>query len=62
MFYLVVLLLKFKKLRNGTYQYEYLDISKCRFNPDETQIGYAEDWSKYKVELKWYPKVEDAIS
>lgn len=54
--------IKIQKLRNGSYQYEYLDISKCRFNPDETQIGYAEDWSKYKVELKWYPKVENILS
>lgn len=46
--------LKVKKLRNNNFKYEYVDISKCRLNPDKTKIGYSEDWLKYKVETEWY--------
>ena len=53
-------MVKINKLRNGNSTYEYIDISKCRFNPDKTKVGYSEDWTKYKVELTWYDLVESA--
>lgn len=49
--------IKITKLRNGTYKYEHLDIAKTRLNIKKDKVGYAEDWSKYKVELTWYDLV-----
>ena len=51
---------KVNKLRNGNLTYEYIDISKCRFNISKNKIGYADDWTKYKVELEWFEMVTDA--
>lgn len=41
------------KQRGGGFKLNYLDISKCRYNPEKTQIGYSEDWNKYKVKVSW---------
>ena len=43
------------KKRNGTYSLEYIDISKCRLNPDEKFISYSEDWDRTKAEIISYP-------
>lgn len=51
---------KVNKLRNGGLSYEYLDIAKCRFNLAKNKVGYADDWTKYKVELEWYELVTSA--
>lgn len=52
--------IKATKLRNGNIKYEYIDIAKCRYNPNKDKIGYSEDWSKYKVDIEWYPLVTSA--
>lgn len=36
------------KLRNGNVLYNYVDISKLRYNEGATKILYCEDWSSYK--------------
>ena len=41
------------KQRNGTAQYEYIDISKTRISEDEKQLAYTEDWNKVNPEIKW---------
>lgn len=40
-------------LRNGTYKYTYLDLSKCRLSPDKKKVGYAENWGAYKADVTW---------
>lgn len=42
-----------QKLRGGGSKLNYLDIGKCRLNPDKTKIGYAETWENYKIDVKW---------
>lgn len=48
-----------QKLRGGGYKLNYLDIGKCRLNPDKDKIGYADNWTKYNVEIKWKPIAEN---
>ena len=43
------------KKRNGNYELNYIDISKVRYNPDKTKLGYSENWGNYKVDVKWMP-------
>lgn len=45
------------KLRNGSFKYEYIDISKCRFNKEKDELGYSDEWEKSKVKLTWYPVI-----
>lgn len=47
------------KQRGGGYLLNYLDISKLRYNPDKTMLGYSEDWDKYKVKVNWKKITED---
>lgn len=49
------------KTRDNGYNLNYLDISKIRYNPNKTMLGYSEDWSKYKTEVKW-SKVSNSIN
>lgn len=41
------------KTRGGGYKLNYLDISKLRYNPTKTMLGYSDNWSNYKPEVKW---------
>ena len=47
--------MKVNKLRNSSYKYEYIDISKCRFNSNKDMIAYSDEWDKQKAKLTWYP-------
>lgn len=50
-----------QKLRGGGQKLNYVDIGKCRFNPDVNKIGYSENWENYRVDVKW-KKITDDIS
>lgn len=41
------------RTRGGAYTLNYIDISKLRYNPDKTMLGYSDDWDKYKVKVNW---------
>lgn len=47
------------KSRNGSYTLEYVDISKCRLNPDMKSISYSENWNLTKAEVTTYPITQD---
>lgn len=49
------------KTRGGGYQLNYLDISKLRYNPKKTMLGYSDEWGKYKAEVKWN-KISNSIN
>lgn len=42
--------------RNTSFELSWKDRSKIRYNPNKTRLGYADDWSKYNVNIMFYPK------
>jgi hypothetical protein len=49
------------KKRNGGGDVKWMDRSKVRWNPNKTRLGYADDWTQYRVNLIFYP-VADSVS
>ena len=41
--------------RNGKNEQVWIDRSKVRYNPNKTKIGYSDDWTKYNVNIIFYP-------